>query len=83
MKERVKVKVKVEEKEVQAPKAACGHFWVIEVANGPTSIGTCKYCGEKKEFYNAFPDFNPLRRSHNPMTLPELPAVEVDEESKS
>ena len=76
-----KVKVKVEEVEVQKP--ACGHYWVIDAANGPTSYGTCKYCGEKKEFYNAFPDFNPLRRSHNPMSLPELPDVKVDKESKS
>lgn len=81
MKDKMKVKVKVEEK-VEA-KPNCGHFWQIEVANGPTSIGTCKYCGETKEFYNAFPDFNPLRRSHNPMNLPEMPEVKVDEESKS
>jgi hypothetical protein len=76
-----KVKVKVEEKEARKP--ACGHYWVIDSANGPTSFGTCKYCGEKKEFYNAFPDFNPLRRSHNPMSLPQLPGVNVDKESKS
>ncbi len=81
MKERVKVKV--EEKTAREAKAQCGHYWVIEVANGPTSYGTCKFCGEKKEFYNAFPDFNPLRRSHNPMTLPELKDVKVDEESHS
>jgi hypothetical protein len=78
-----KVKTKVAEKEGQEPKTRCGHYWDIEAANGPTSIGTCKFCGEKKEFYNAFPDFNPLRRSHNPMTLPELPDVKVDKESKS
>lgn len=78
-----KVKTKVEEKEAQAQQPACGHYWVIDAANGPTSIGICKFCGEKKEFYNAFPDFNPLRRSHNPMTLPELKDVKVDEESKS
>ena len=81
MKERVKTKV--EEKEAREPRTRCGHYWSIEAANGPTSIGTCRICGEKKEFYNAFPDFNPLRRSHNPMTLPELPGVKVDEESKS
>jgi len=81
MKERVKVKVA--EKEARKAKPECGHFWVIDAANGPTSYGTCKYCGEKKEFYNAFPDFNPLRRSHNPMTLPEMPEVKVDQESKS
>ena len=83
MKERVKVRT--EEKETtEQTKPQCGHYWVIEVANGPTSVGECKFCGMKKEFYNAFPDFNPLRRSHtNPMVLPELPEVEVEKESKS
>jgi hypothetical protein len=58
---------------------------MIEVANGPKSRGECKYCGAVKEFYNAFPDFNPMKRgSHNnPLTFPELPEVEVDEDSQS
>ena len=76
-----RVRVKTEEKEQTRPE--CGHFWIIEVANGPTSVGECKYCGEKRAFYNAFPDYNPLRRGHNPMTLPELPEVKVEEDSKS
>lgn len=61
----------------------CHHFWNIEVANGPTSFGRCKYCGESREFYNAFPTFNPLRRHNNPMTLPEIPGIKVDEANKS
>jgi hypothetical protein len=28
------------------------HYWVIDPPNGPISIGTCKKCGEKKEFSN-------------------------------
>jgi hypothetical protein len=75
-----KIKERAEEKQ---PENGCHHYWVIEVANGPKSRGVCKYCGETKEFLNAFPDFNPLRRNSNPMALPELPDVEVDEESKS
>lgn len=82
MKQRVKVRVEEEEPK-QPPAEHCGHFWVIEVANGPTSIGTCKYCGTKKEFYNAFQNVNPLRRSSNPMTLPKLPEVKVEKDSKS
>ena len=79
-----RVKVRVEEKDEQQPPAeTCGHFWVIEAANGPTSLGKCKYCGEKKEFYNGFPGYNPLRRSSNPMNLPKLPEVKVDKGSKS
>jgi hypothetical protein len=77
---RDKVKDSVKEKD---NGEECHHFWKIEVANGPKSIGVCKYCGEYREFLNAFPDFNPMRRNSNPLELPEMPDVEVDEESKS
>jgi len=30
----------------------CCHYWVVESPNGPTSRGTCKFCGEIKEFDN-------------------------------
>ncbi len=82
MKNTVKERIEEQKQETQV-KEQCHHFWAIEVANGPTSTGTCKYCGEKKEFLNAFPTINPLRRSSNPMTLPEIPDVEIDEESQS
>jgi len=36
----------------------CFHYWKIESANGPVSIGVCKFCGEKKEFYNSLPEFS-------------------------
>lgn len=65
------------------PEDECHHYWVIEVANGPKSRGRCKYCGATREFLNAFPDFNPLKKNSNPLTLPNLPDVDVDEESKS
>ncbi len=64
-------------------RSQCHHFWVIEVANGPKSAGTCKYCGERREFYNAFPVFNPLRKNGNPLSLPKLTKVTVDEDSQS
>jgi hypothetical protein len=77
-------KVKIKEKaSVQALKEPCRHFWVIEVANGPMSGGKCKFCGAKKEFYNAFPEFNPLRKGTNPFNLPRMDKVEVKEDSKS
>jgi len=75
-----KVKERIEEKPA---KEQCHHYWVIEVANGPESRGQCKYCGATKEFMNSFPVFNPLKRSSNPLSLPGLPVVEVDEDSKS
>ena len=31
----------------------CAHHWVIDAANGPVSQGTCKVCGEAREFKNA------------------------------
>jgi len=61
----------------------CHHFWVIEVANGPTSQGVCKYCGEEKEFLNAFPGVNQLKGKDNPLKLPRLPKVKVDGENQS
>ena len=75
-------KVKEKEKTTAQPeKQVCHHFWVIEVANGPASRGTCKYCGEKKEFYNAFPEFNGLKKGANPFSLPKLNRVPVKEDN--
>ena len=30
----------------------CVHKWRIQPADGPTSMGTCRNCGETKEFKN-------------------------------
>jgi hypothetical protein len=70
-----------EQAQKQEPK--CHHFWVIDVANGPSSLGKCKFCGEKKEFLNAFPSFNPLRKNSNPLSLPHMPELEMDKDRKS
>ena len=32
---------------------ACSHHWAIERANGPISKGTCRVCGEEREFSNS------------------------------
>lgn len=32
------------------------HHWVIEEANGPRSVGVCKYCGVEKQFKNWLED---------------------------
>jgi hypothetical protein len=63
-------------------KEQCHHFWVIEVANGPVSRGTCKHCGETKEFLNSFPTYNPLKKNNNPLNLPKISDVEIDKDSK-
>ena len=33
--------------------ATCAHYWLIGIADGPVSIGTCKLCGAVKEFKNS------------------------------
>ena len=35
------------------PHAGCCHHWMIEAPNGPTSFGTCRSCGEVREFKNS------------------------------
>jgi hypothetical protein len=75
-----KVKERVQE---TTKKEQCHHYWVIEDADGPKSCGTCKYCGETREFLNAIPPFNPLKKNSNPLNLPRLPDVEIDKDSKS
>ena len=31
----------------------CSHRWAIESPTGPTSYGTCRHCGETREFKNS------------------------------
>ena len=40
--------------EQEAP--TCRHHWVIESPHGATSLGTCKVCGEEREFQNSASD---------------------------
>jgi hypothetical protein len=40
--------------EEEAPR--CRHHWVIASPEGATSIGTCKVCGEIREFRNSTSD---------------------------
>jgi len=37
----------------QTELAECAHHWIIETPNGPTSIGECRICRERKEFPNS------------------------------
>ena len=32
--------------------AVCRHHWVIQPADGPVSNGSCRVCGENREFKN-------------------------------
>ena len=33
-------------------ETTCQHYWIIDVPNGPTSIGRCRKCGTQREFQN-------------------------------
>jgi len=41
------------------------------------------FVNETRDFLNAFPDFNALRRNTNPLDLPEMAGVDLDKEGKS
>jgi hypothetical protein len=80
MRQRVKIAERTKEKkEKTTDTQTCHHYWVIEVANGPRSFGTCKFCGEKKEFLNAFPTYNPLKKG-SVFQMPKLLNVKVDKD---
>ncbi|KKL83729.1 hypothetical protein LCGC14_1971880, partial [marine sediment metagenome] len=49
----------------------CVHHDIIEVPNGPISIGTCKKCGREREYENfKWPDYN----------IPPAPAIKEQKE---
>ena len=51
-------------------KEECGHYWVIEGATGPLSLGVCKFCGTVRSFHNSFPQPDSLKRT--PRVLKEI-----------
>ena len=38
--------------EVPEAVLVCQHHWLIQAADGPTSPGVCRLCGETKDFKN-------------------------------
>ena len=38
--------------EVSEGSLVCQHHWMIQAADGPTSGGICRICGETREFKN-------------------------------
>ena len=38
--------------EVSEGSVVCSHHWLIQAADGPTSGGVCRICGETREFKN-------------------------------
>lgn len=37
---------------------ACCHYWMIQTADGPVSLGVCKHCLESREFKNSIEDWS-------------------------
>ena len=55
----------------------CKHHWVIETAAGPVSIGTCRLCGEEREFNNSI-GFTASLWATRPPVYPKGPQSEVE-----
>lgn len=58
----------------RSSKRTCHHYWIIDIPEGPTSRGICKFCGMEKEFDNMGPDsWRYGDMSHLPvLSLPDL-----------
>jgi hypothetical protein len=41
----------------------CCHHWIIEPADGPVSLGTCRFCHESREFKNSIAEAEPDYRN--------------------
>ena len=61
-----------------ASRSTCKHHWVIEPANGPTSKGVCKLCGEVKVFDNILADLMLNNDNSQPFEPDNSLEVEVD-----
>jgi hypothetical protein len=49
---------------VEVPSAPqCRHHWIIEPADGPVSLGECRFCHESREFKNSIAEIDPDYRN--------------------
>ena len=65
-----------------AVATTCRHYWNIEAADGPTSRGVCKVCGEEKEFLNSWSDANYKGKVPRVFDLPNMLEDEEEEEKE-
>ncbi len=68
------------EEKKSAVTTACRHYWTIEPADGPTSRGVCRVCGEEKEFLNSWSDASYKGKDPRVFDLPNM--LEDDEEEE-
>ena len=59
--------------------ATCCHYWIIETASGPVSLGVCRNCHESREFKNSVFDMD--RDIHDPLPLVKSDASDSLEET--
>ena len=84
MRQKVRGKVKIEEKVTErVAENQCQHYWIIEMANGPTSKGVCKYCGEERDFFNADPNLSIPKKDNKTADILDEPDDEPDDDRKS
>ena len=55
--------------EVTTERRNCSHHWVIPPADGPVSLGVCKFCRLTRAFRNYldFWEWNPHNRQPTPL----------------
>ena len=70
------------EEKKSAVTTACRHYWTIEPADGPTSRGVCKVCGEEKEFLNSWSDASYKGKDPRVLDLPNMLEDEEEEEKE-
>ncbi len=45
--------ITIETKLPESVSGSCIHYWLIDPPDGPVSQGTCRTCGEQREFTNS------------------------------
>ena len=60
----------------------CTHWWLIEPADGETSQGVCKYCGEVQEFTNYLNRFVPMAIAMHSKKVYDMDFDRMEESSK-
>jgi len=43
----------LQETQTPATQSTCCHYWIIQPAGGPVSLGMCQLCLETREFKNS------------------------------
>ena len=85
MRNRTKTAPREPEAETQKPEGQveCCHYWIIGSPNGPTSRGTCKFCGAEKDFHNTPLEFLLYKRDTGNSKRPGSPGKEPNGKKSS